>query len=58
VSVCTLTPVLCVFFVIVVVSAANAMRPFPIAIVITANTAAIATIATSAVFSFFILVIL
>jgi hypothetical protein len=36
----------------VVVSAANAVRPCPIAIVLTANTAAIATTATSAVFWF------
>jgi hypothetical protein len=50
-SVSTLTPV---FFVTVVISAAIVMRPFPISIVF----AAIATIATSAVFSFFILVIL
>jgi hypothetical protein len=59
VSVGTLTPVLltCMFTVFVSVSA-NAMRPVPIAIVLTANTAAIATIATSAVFWFFIAVIL
>ena len=51
-SVGTLTPVLFTLVVIVVVSAANAMRPLPIAIVLTANTTAIATIATSAVFWF------
>jgi hypothetical protein len=39
----------------VVVSAADAMRPFPIAIVL--NTAAIAEIATNAVLWFFLLVI-
>ena len=57
VSVCTLTPVLFTFFVMVVVSAADAMRPFPIAIVLTANTATIAEIATNAVLWFFMLVI-
>jgi hypothetical protein len=41
----------------VVVSAADAMRPFPIAIVLTANTAAIAEIANNAVLWFFMLVI-
>jgi hypothetical protein len=56
VSVGTLTPVLltCMVMVFVSVSAANAMRPFPIAIVLTANTVAIAAIATRAVFWFFI----
>jgi hypothetical protein len=49
VSVGTLTPVLFVCFVMVVVSA-NAKRPFPIAIVLTANTVAIAAIAISDVF--------
>jgi hypothetical protein len=54
VSVGTLTPVLltCMVTVFVSVSAAKAVRPFPIAIVLTAKTAAIATIATSAVFWF------
>ena len=46
VSVGTLTPVLLVCFVMVVASA-NAKRPFPIAIVLTANTVAITAIAIS-----------
>jgi hypothetical protein len=57
VFVCTLTPVLFTFFAMVVVSAPNAIRPFPIVIVLTANIAAIAEIATNAVLWFFMLVI-
>ena len=49
VSVCTLTPVLFVCFVMVVVIVSAACT-LPIAIVLTAITAAIATIATSAVY--------
>jgi len=41
----------------VVVSATNAMRTLPIVIVLTANTTAIAEIATNAVLWFFMLVI-
>src|SRR5262249_38318280 len=52
----TLIPVFLTLMVVVFVSvSANAMRPFPIAIMLTANTAAIAVIATSAVFWFFII---
>jgi hypothetical protein len=57
-SIGVLTPVLFVFFVMVVVSCADAMRPFPIAIMLTAITATIAAIATSIVFWFFTFVIL
>lgn len=56
VSVGTLMPVLFVFFVMVVVSAANAVRPFPIAIVLTANTVAIVAIAARAVFCFLLVI--
>ena len=52
VSVGTLTPVLltCMVMVFVSVSAANAMRPFPKATVLTAITVAIATIALALFF--------